>query len=277
MKRTFQTLVASFAIAALALGSTASVLTLVGADAAYAKNGNGGGNAGGNGGGKGKGAGAKSKGGTSGTGKSKKTKQNMRVAATTSELTETGSVASQLKRLNAAHASLNAYANANPNSQVGKIATYRQALLDYQAAEADPEAQASLDAYRDALAGLAAEGTAPEDIDAALAELQGLDGDGTFTDAELSQALRDRYPDATDEEIAAATEALSGAVESDNELQDLADARDAALAAASRGIDLEVDSDAWNSFHDLLHLTDPLPTSGEAETSSASTTDATPI
>ena len=71
--------------------------------------------------------------------------------------------------------------------------------------------------------------------------------------------------------------ALSGAVESDNELQDLADARDAALAAASRGIDLEVDSDAWNSFHDLLHLTDPLPTSGEAETSSASTTDATPI
>ena len=128
MKRTFQTLVASFAIAALALGSTASVLTLVGADAAYAKNGNGGGNAGGNGGGKGKGAGAKSKGGTSGTGKSKKTKQNMRVAATTSELTETGSVASQLKRLNAAHASLNAYANANPNSQVGKIATYRQGL-----------------------------------------------------------------------------------------------------------------------------------------------------
>lgn len=279
MKKTFQTFVASCAIAGLALGTTASVLTLVGAEAAYAKAGNAGGNGGGknggNAGGKGKNAGTKSASGASGAGKPKKIKTNSSVAQP--DLPATGNLASQLKRLNAAHASLNAYANASPNSQVGKIATYRQALLDYQAAAEDPDLQASLDAYHDVLAGLSADGTAPEDIDAALADLQALDSDGSFTDADLSQALRDRYPDATDAEIAAATEGLSGVVGSDNELQDLADARDASLDAAAGGIELEPDSDAWNKFHDLLRLTEPLPTRSEAETSTASPTTDTPI
>ncbi len=278
MKRTFQTLIASFAIAGLALGTTVSVLTLVGAEAAYAKAGNGGGgNGGGKNGGKGKNAGTKSASGASEAGKPKKVKTNSSVALAEPGLPSTGNLASQLKRLNAAHASLNAYANASPNSQVGKIATYRQALLDYQAAATDPELQASLDAYHDALAGLSPDGTQPEDVDAALADLQGLDSDGSFTDADLAQALRDRYPDATDEEIAAAAEGLSGVVGSDNELQDLADARDASLDAAAGGIELEPDSDAWNKFHDLLRLDEPLPTRGEDQTSSASTTADVPI
>lgn len=45
-----------------------------------------------------------------------------------------GSDASSLGALNAAHASENALAHANPNSRVGKIAAYRDAVLAAQAA-----------------------------------------------------------------------------------------------------------------------------------------------
>ena len=38
-----------------------------------------------------------------------------------------GSISSQLGKLNAAHASKSAFAHANPNSEVGKIAAYAQA------------------------------------------------------------------------------------------------------------------------------------------------------
>ena len=48
-----------------------------------------------------------------------------------------GKLASELKGLNAAHASETAMANASPNSMVGKIEAYRQAILAGQAAEAE--------------------------------------------------------------------------------------------------------------------------------------------
>src|SRR5690606_38092602 len=71
-----------------------------------------------------------------------------------------GKIASTLKGLNAAHASLTAYANASPNSRVGMIATYRAALLEERAAL---ETQA---AYLETLAGFATEDAtgSPEDV-----------------------------------------------------------------------------------------------------------------
>lgn len=63
-----------------------------------------------------------------------------------------GSVASSLGALNAAHASDTAFANASPNSRVGKIAAYRDAALATQTADqAAADAQANLDAANQAV------------------------------------------------------------------------------------------------------------------------------
>ena len=101
----------------------------------------------GNGGGKG---GGKDHGGGNGHSSNKK------IASTTvdeEDAVSKGKLASKLGALNAYHASLNAFAHASPNSRVGKIAAYWEAL---QAAEADgtvsPEEQTALDDLLDAAA-----------------------------------------------------------------------------------------------------------------------------
>jgi len=55
-----------------------------------------------------------------------------------------GSIASALGALNAAHANENALANASPNSRVGRIAAYRDEVLNGQAAEEELEAAQTL-------------------------------------------------------------------------------------------------------------------------------------
>jgi hypothetical protein len=118
-----------------------------------------------------------------------------------------GTIASTLKGLNAAHASLNAYANASPNSRVGMIATYRAALL---------EERAALDGqtvFLDALNGFATEEAtaSPEDV---LAALQTLNAEGAaFTDEDVYAALAALNPDATEEELADLYSGLEGVVE----------------------------------------------------------------
>lgn len=50
-----------------------------------------------------------------------------------------GAIASELKGLNAAHANINGLMNANPDSQVGRIYAYQQAILGVAGAGADAE------------------------------------------------------------------------------------------------------------------------------------------
>lgn len=80
------------------------------------------------------------KGGGGGNGHSKDNgqgganKENGKATRASAKSTDVGSVshgkiASDIKGLNAVHANPNALANANPNSQVGRIATYQQAAL----------------------------------------------------------------------------------------------------------------------------------------------------
>jgi hypothetical protein len=102
--------ISTFRLAALAIGVAVACAPL---DFAFAK-GPGGGAGGGGGGGNGGGNGGAS---ASAPGHSN---ANSAVAAASTQ----GSVASQLGALNAAHASKNGFAHANPHSRVGKIATY---------------------------------------------------------------------------------------------------------------------------------------------------------
>lgn len=169
-------------------------------------------------------------------------------------------VQSELKWLNAANASLNAYANASPNSRVGQIAAYREALLDHQNAANDPEYIEEIESYITAMGEFAAEGTTDAELEAALAEIQALDSSGEVVDpVTLGEILTGLNPDATEEEIAELSADLEAAIASDNEIADLAAERDLALDTAADGIVLEPGSEAWDHFHELLRLDDELP------------------
>lgn len=285
MRVPFRFSLMSLALSALALAPVTVALSLAAPGVAYAKNEK----SNDKGGGKDKGdrdRGNKDKAGKAGNGRDKPAKAakaaNTRATGTTktrqqqtaapAKVKTKGSVASQLKWMNAAHASLNAYANANPNSRVGKVATYRAALLDYRAAAEDPAYQATLEGYRAALTDFAAEGTSGDAIEAALAALQGLDAAGEpYTQDDVDAILAGLNPDAagdgegTDDPLAGLREALSGVVESDNALQGLAASRDEAFAGVTDGLTIEEGSDAWNRFHDLLRLDQPLPERTEGD------------
>ena len=93
-------------------------------------------------------------GGGKGGGKDHGSKQKVASATEDEEdANSNGKLASKLGALNAYHASLNAFAHASPNSRVGRIAAYWDAL---QAAEEDgtvsPEEQTALDDLLDAAA-----------------------------------------------------------------------------------------------------------------------------
>lgn len=172
-----KTLATAVALSALILGPLAPVSFEFGATPAFAK-----GNGGGNGGGNGKGGNSGSKGGAGkanaggkakGAGNVAKAAAGTAVTATATtvaiaEPVETapnahGKMASELKGLNAYHASETAFANASPNSQVGRIAAYREAALETVAAgEAAAEAAAALE---EATAALSASEQALADLD----------------------------------------------------------------------------------------------------------------
>jgi hypothetical protein len=100
-------------VVALALGPVAILeMSLNDHGAAYAEKSNGNGNSGGNG-----------KGGNQGKSHDKSNKDK------SAKATNKGDLASELKGMNAVRANPNALLNADPNSQVGRIATYRDAAL----------------------------------------------------------------------------------------------------------------------------------------------------
>lgn len=150
-------LVAILSLSTLFLTPFAPPLPATGPDAAFAaKGGNGGGNGGGHSGGNGGGNSGSHAGGNGGgapkgaapsetrSGAAKATethrasKADHKVAADSDAPSpkKAGTFASELKGLNAAHASTKAFAHANPNSRVGRIAAYmvaRQAADDLAA------------------------------------------------------------------------------------------------------------------------------------------------
>ncbi len=144
------------------LGSAAIVAAVSVPDMAFAKSGNGGGNGNGggtgNGGGNGHGGGNgkangndKATGGATEKAATKKaanaeaTKKNAKVSSQTKRMAdELGVSPSELGALNAVKANANAFKNAAPNSRVGRIAAFRDAVIAGQELEADLAEQAAL-------------------------------------------------------------------------------------------------------------------------------------
>lgn len=116
------------------MGSVALVAVVSLPDVAYAKNGNG--NGGGNGN---KSESTKSNNGKSATDGSKATKTKTTKPKKKDLANELGISPSELGALNAAHASANALEHASPNSRVGRIAAYRDAVLEGRELEAELE------------------------------------------------------------------------------------------------------------------------------------------
>lgn len=171
---------AALALSALFLTPVTVGLPIVGTAPAFAKGG--GGNGGGNGGGSqasqksdkstsSKSASAGGKTQSRSTVKRKAAAEDVELASVEGEPSPKnahGLLASELKGLNAVHANPNAFENANPNSQVGRIALYREAALAGKDAAAAVEtataalgdaqlalggAEAALSAYDAAYAG----------------------------------------------------------------------------------------------------------------------------
>ncbi|MEJ1991684.1 MAG: hypothetical protein P8X50_08215 [Maritimibacter sp.] len=136
-----------------------------------------------------------------------------------------GAVRSELKGANASHANESALEHASANSRVGMAATYRDAAqVTIEAEAAATDAQAALDAYEQAHAGLT-----PEELQAGIDAL-------------------DPESETYDEDLAALQEALEAASQPDEELIALQDAADQATEELQAAVDAEGDA--------LLNLTD---------------------
>lgn len=222
-----------------------------GADAAYAKSDK----AGGKGGGKGGGSSSKgssgskggSKGGSTGTSFSPK-KADTAPAKTTGKPAKAnhGAIASELKGLNAAHASPTAMANAAPGSRVGRVAAYATAV------GATAALAAELEPLETELAGLLE--NPPRSIDDIQADMDALaDPDGVDKDAYDALAAEKEAAEAYPGAVAA----LEGEIEGLKE--DIAEAEGAeadALLAASDGRTLS--PEALAELHELLGLPAPV-------------------
>lgn len=158
-----------------------------------------------------------------------------------------GALASELGGLNAANASPQALANAAPNSQVGRIATYRDASL---AAAESGEAYAALEAeLNEEILALEAQldGRTSEELEAQLATLM---DDEEATDEEIAalQAELDEVR-ALEDSVIALDEELA---EAGQEYFALIDSAEDALLAASNGQTLSPEARA--ELHSLLGL-----------------------
>lgn len=215
------------------LGSAAIVGAFAMPDAAYANGGNGGGK--GNGGGNGNGG----QGGNSNKSESKKSsaKQSKQEASEKVKfkdiLAEYGVTSSDLGALNALHASPNAFLNASENSRVGRIAAYREAVIEGQALEDQlatkelalealtPPARSSGDimdeialldpvADAEAIGILNTELTAAQTYEALDAEVDILAGQVATQTAEQRALLEDAANKPVTDDIEAAVKALLG-------------------------------------------------------------------
>jgi hypothetical protein len=160
-----------------------------------------------------------------------------------------GALASELKGLNAAHASPMALANAAPNSQVGRIAAYAGAV---QAVAAAQETLAALEAD---LAALSQESPRPSaDIQAEIDALADPEG----ADAEAAASLTEELAAALSHEestgaLTAEIKALAAEIAASEQLQ-----ADALLAAAGGRT---LSPEALAELHALLGL--PAPEAAE--------------
>lgn len=180
-------LIILLSLAALGLSPLSTLVPVGGMDAAYAGSGNG--NSGGNGNG----------GGKSGDKSSKGTKADK---ATTAKKAKagTGAIASELKGLNAYHASATAFENAAPNSQVGRIATYREAAMATQDAGAAVDdaglalgaAEQTLSDAQEAYDAAALSGTATqEELDALQADIDAAQDDMDLAQTDYDTAVEE--------------------------------------------------------------------------------------
>lgn len=180
-------LIILFSLAALGLSPLPTLLSVGDMDAAYAGNGSGNGGGNGNGGGK------------SGDKSSKSSKAD-KAKKTTKTKAGTGAIASELKGLNAYHASSTAFENAAPNSQVGRIAAYREAAMATQdAGAAVDDAELALGAAEQTLSDAQAaydaakqSGSATqEELDALQADIDAAQGDMDLAQADYDTAVED--------------------------------------------------------------------------------------
>jgi uncharacterized membrane protein len=199
MTQHFKTTLSALALSVFAIGGVAAGVTLISADAAIAKSDNGGGNGSGNAGGNGNG---------------------------------NGGLASELGGLNAAKANPNALKNANPNSQVGKIAAYQEAAFETKDAYSEwQDAYADYLAHKDSYSGPSSEDI-QDQLDAANA-----------TNADLDEQISDLDPADPDYEgkksaledqkvdTAGLESDLATATEYETKLDELTEASNAAGAA----------------------------------------------
>jgi len=212
-------------LAALAAGPLPSALIpLVTVDAALADSGKGNGN------GASHGNSAASHGNSANAHAANASSGSGAVAVATNGSKSKGALASELKGLNAVKANPNALEHASPNSQVGRIAAYRDAAEITIGAAAD---------LADAEAALAALDVPTREIDAIDAEIAALDpnADG-YAEALAALEAERANVEAYGEAVAAvdiATEQLLGAD----------DAEKAALLIASGGRDLSAEAIAY--------------------------------
>ena len=135
--------------------------------------------------------------------------------------------AHKLGALNAAHASENALAHANPNSRVGKIAAYKEAELAAKAAAADAAAmdQAVADAQKGLDDALAANADTDPLNDVDQATIDGLTQD--VADAEAAAETADATAAAAQDEADAALVNASNKDITDDDGNVFSDVRDA--------------------------------------------------
>jgi hypothetical protein len=231
------------------LGSVAIITAVSVPDVAFAKpgNGNGGGNGNGNAGGTGS-ANGNGNGGSakaSDGGDSAKTraggadapkKSKSTASAKTRRLAdELGVSASELGALNAAHANANAFKHASPNSRVGKIGLYRDAVLTGRDLEADLEEKTAL------LKTMTAPDRAPAaiepDLAAAVDDVAQKSDEVARLEAELAGA--GGTDPALEAELAAARAELSDAEAAAQALQDELAEAEAYAALEAEVADLE--------------------------------------
>ena len=175
------------------------------------------------------------------------------------EVDNPGKFASELKGLNAYHASAQAWQNASPNSRVGRIAAYREAALaTTENGRLAEEAAAAVSEKEDIRDGIQQEisdlDTDYEAKNAALdAEIDALDPEAEDYDAQVA-ALEAERPSATEYEaqktalegqLATAEEDLSASE------AELADAEEAAGTAA------QTEDEALAYFRDKIGLNTP--------------------
>lgn len=247
MKKTSLQLLKACSLSVALLGSVAIVAAVSMPDVAYAKSGND--NGGGNGGGNGNGGGKSEKAG-GGNGKSDKsekkaggdaakskekvkvktktkTKEKAKVEAKAKPKKkdlagELGAHPSELGALNAAHANPNALKNAAPNSRVGRIAAYRDAVLageeladelaakEEELAALDPPDRPSEAVQTDLDLATEEVETAAAEVARLEAELEAAGGSDPTIEGDL-QAARDTLADAQADEALLAEE-LAAAV-----------------------------------------------------------------